>query len=86
MISILSARAKSLPHVHDLDDDLALPSIYCFMDQLPPQQPLNIARCYHKTRNLVVDYALFAAILGLNPFSNLLLVTVLMVELLVFKQ
>lgn len=37
---------------------------------------LNIAYCYGRGRALVFNYALLGAILGLNPFPNLLLVTV----------
>ncbi|MGF1497851.1 MAG: hypothetical protein ACFB8W_13660 [Elainellaceae cyanobacterium] len=43
-------------------------------------------RCYQRAHDLVLDYALGAAILGLNPFPNLFLVTLLLVGILLFKM
>lgn len=43
-------------------------------------------RGYRIAHDLVLDYALGAAILGLNPFPNLFIVTLLMVGVLLFKM
>jgi uncharacterized protein (DUF697 family) len=50
------------------------------------ENSLNIIRCYRQSRELVFNYALFAAILGLNPFPNLLLITIAITGIVALKM
>ncbi|NJK38376.1 MAG: hypothetical protein HC825_01475 [Oscillatoriales cyanobacterium RM1_1_9] len=53
----------------------------------PQAQPsLDLGLCYRSGRELIFNYALLAAILGLNPFANLLSLTILLAGILTLKM
>lgn len=54
-------------------------------DELLTTPPLLIKR-HRKIRNLVLDYAMGAAIIGLNPFRGILTLVLVVVGVLIFKM